>query len=178
MLDRMIQKNPILLFVSLILFIAVVVWIKMMMDEKKGQNSPEKEMIQKILQAVVPETEIYTPVYGYWRMHTGSYSRKCWYYAIGLTMEKMYIVPLIFAGKEIGYGQPMVLCKEQIGNIDCGKPGGRIHFLKFMDKNQKKIFEVIVEESNTKLDKTYPVNIMQVEETRAFMEKLEQWKNN
>lgn len=146
-------------------------------DEKMGENSSEKETLRRILQVVVPPGETYTPVYGYWMMHNGRNLKKCWYYAIGLTAEKMYIVPLTFAGKEIGYGKTMVLCREQIGSIDSGKPGGKIHFLKFMDQNQKKIFEVIVEESNTKMDQLYPVNIRQVEETREFMEKIQQWNH-
>lgn len=178
MLDKLIEEHAVLLFFGTILIISVIVWIKMHFDEKKGENSQEKAMVKKILQTVIPEYAECTPVYAYWRLNTGRHVTKCWYYAIGLTMEKMYIIPLIFADKEMGYGQPMVLLKEQIGAVDCGKPGGTMHFLKFMDKNQNKIFEVIVEESNTKIDKTYPVNIRQIEETREFMKKIQQWSQN
>lgn len=32
-----------------------------------------------------------------------------------------------------------------------------------------------MEEKNTKLDASYPVNVTQVEEVRSFIRKLEQW---
>lgn len=178
MIDKMIQNHTFLCLFGLILFGMAVIWIKERLNEKKGENSPEKQTVRSILQVVVPPGERYTPVYGYWLENAGVHQKKCWYYALGLTTEKMYIVPLTFAGKEIGYGKTMVLCREQIGSIDSGKPGGKIHFLKFMDQNQKKIFEVIVEESNTKMDQFYPVNIKQVEETREFMEKIQQWQRD
>lgn len=50
-------------------------------------------------------------------------------------------------------------------------------FLSFYDKKQKIVFRLIVEESNTKLDATYPVNIFQDKETREFMKLIEQWNN-
>ena len=175
MLDRLIEDYAVLLFFGAIVIIFVIMWIKTSFDEKKGVNSREKAAVNVILQKIVPEYPQSVPVYAYWRLNTGRHSCKCWYYALALTTERLYIVPLTFAGTEIGHGQPVVILKAQLGAVDCGKSGGKIHFIKFMDKNQNKILEVIVAERNTKLDKTYPVNIMQEEETRAFMQRLEQW---
>ncbi len=50
---------------------------------------------------------------------------------MGITDDRLYIVPLYIAGGEIGY---------------------------------KEIFKFTVDIKNTKLDKTYPVNITQTEE--------------
>ena len=177
MLDRLIEEHAVALFFGIFALIFLFVWIKTLFDEKKGINSPEKLAVNRILQALVPEYTQSVPVYAYWRLNTGRHSYKCWYYALALTTTKLYIVPLVFAGTEVGHGQPVVISKEQLGSVDCGKPGGKMHFIKLMDKNQNKILELIVEERNTKLDKTYPVNIMQEEETRAFMQRLEQWQN-
>lgn len=176
-MDRFMEEHPVLLFAIVFGIAFVFGWIKISIDEKKGINSEEKEKLQKILCAVIPEYEEYTPVYAYLRRNVGN-SVRCWYYAIGLTMEKMYIVPLTFAGNEIGYGDTIVIPKENLKKIDYGKLGGTVHELKFFDKNEKNILELTVEERNTKLDKTYPVNIMQADETRAFMQKIEQWSKD
>lgn len=177
MLDKLIEDYAVLLFIGIFVLVFVILWIKTSFEEKKGVNSQEKAAVNRILQTVVPEYAQSVPVYAYWRLNTGRHSYKCWYYALALTTERLYIVPLVFSGTEVGHGQPVVIMKEQLGAVDCGKPGGRMHFIKLMDKNNNKILEMVVEERNTKLDKTYPVNIMQEEETRAFMQRLEQWSS-
>lgn len=85
-------------------------------------------------------------------------------------------MPLIFGNKEIGHSKKIIIPKEYLGKISSNKPSDPLQHLKFFDKEQNLILEVIVEEKNTKLDKTYPVNIVQIEEVRAFMQIIEQWK--
>ena len=48
--------------------------------------------------------------------------------------------------------------------------------LKFYDKDQDAVLEITVEAKNTKFDKTYPVNIVQAEEVRAFAERIRLWQ--
>lgn len=178
MIDRMINEHPVLMFFGAFAIIVLIIWIKSCIDEKKGINSPEKQKVKEILQKIMQEYEDfreYVPVYAYKREDHARSSR-CWYYAIALTVDKMYVVPLIFGDKEIGHSKAVVIEKEITGNIDTGKPGGPIYFVEISDNNGNVILDFRLEEKNTKLDKTYPVNITQVEDARSFMQILEQWK--
>lgn len=177
MIDKVINEHPVLLFVILVAVVAIVIWIKSRIDEKKGINSPEKQRVKEILQKVMQEQEDYDeyiPIYAYRRQKYGRIVES-WYYAIALTESRMYEVPLIFGNKEIGHSKVGVISKESLSKIDTGKPGDALQHLKFYDQNKDVIFEVTVEEKNTKFDKTYPVNIMQIEEARAFVERIRQW---
>lgn len=176
-IDKVTESHPVLLFFILIAVVLIVVWIKSLFDEKKGINSPEKQRVREILQKVMQEQEDYNefiPVYAY-RRRSSRRSVTSWHYAISLTQSRMYVAPLIFGDKEIGHGKTVVISKEQLSKIDAGKPGDALQFLKFYDNNQEVILEVVVEEKNTKLDKSYPVNIVQIEEARAFVERIRQW---
>ncbi|MCI8937935.1 MAG: hypothetical protein HFI44_13975 [Lachnospiraceae bacterium] len=172
------MEHPVLMFFGVFAVGVLVVWIKSIFDEKKGIDSPEKRKIEEILQKIMQENKEfgeYVSVYAYQREDHARSSR-CWYYAIALTAEKMYVVPLTFGDKEIGHAKAVVIEKDWVDKIDTGKPGGPIYFIKCTDSNGKVILDFRLEEKNTKLDKTYPVNIVQVEEARAFMQILEQWK--
>ena len=80
------------------------------------------------------------------------------------------------AGKVIGYDKSFVIPKNSLGKIDSGKPGGAFRYVKLYDQNQKEFLKFEVNEVNTKMDKTMPLNIVQVEEFRAFVKKLDEWK--
>lgn len=157
----------------------LIILIKSHFDEKKGIDSPEKRKIGEILQKIMQEhKEIreYISVYAYQR-EDHARSVRCWYYAIALTADKMYVVPLIFGDKEIGHSQAIVIERDLVDKIDTGKPGGPIYFIKCLDGSGNVLLDFRLEEKNTKLDKTYPVNIVQVEEARAFVKVLEHWKH-
>lgn len=177
-IDKVIDNHPVLSFVILVAVIAIIIWIKSRIDEKKGINSPEKQRVKEILQKIMQEQEDYDeyiPIYAYRRQKYGRIVES-WYYAIALTESRMYAVPLIFGNKEIGHSKVGVISKESLSKIDTGKPGDALQHLKFYDQNKDVIFEVTVEEKNTKFDKTYLVNIMQIEEARAFVERIRQWQ--
>ena len=178
-IDKVVNNgHPILSLVVVVAVIAIIIWIKSRIDEKKGINSPEKQRVKEILQKIMQEQEDYDeyiPIYAYRRQNYGRIVES-WHYAIALTESRMYVVPLIFGNKEIGYSKVSVIAKEYLSKIDTGKPGDALQYLKFYDQNKDVIFEVTVEEKNTKFDKTYPVNIMQIEEARAFVERIRQWQ--
>ncbi len=148
---------------------------KYWLDGKKGTDSQERYKVLQILKEVIPAEEKYVPVYAYWE----DGSRRilhCKYYAMGITDDKLYIVPLYIAGEEIGYKESFVITRDRLGKIDSGKPGGGMRFVSLYDKNQKEIFKFTVDIKNTKLNKAYPVNITQTEEFHAFFAKLDEWK--
>ncbi len=148
---------------------------KYWLDSKKGTDSQARYKVLEILKKVIPAEEKYVPVYAYWvdgsrRILHGKY------YALGITDDKLYIVPLYIAGEEIGYKESFVITRDRLGKIDSGKPGGGMRFVYLYDKSKKEIFKFTVDIKNTKLDKAYPVNITQTEEFHAFFAKLDEWK--
>lgn len=142
---------------------------------KKGVNSKERYRVLEILKEVIPTGEKYVPIYAYQEIR---HKRPCEYYALGITDEKLYIVPLQITKKEISYKSGFVITRDSIGKIACGKPGGSMQFVWLYDKNQNEIIRFVAEENNTKISRTFPVNITQKEEYHAFLTKLEEWKNN
>lgn len=173
-MDYMIEEHPVLLFFLLFLSMLIFEYIRTFFNEKKGINSKERQNILDILRTTIPETEAYIPVYAHW---TNQYckSTNSVHYALGLTAEKLYIIPLQIAGNVIGYSTFSIIEKGSYKKLDCGKPGGPIHFVHFYDHENNIIFKFMLDEKNTKLSKGYPVNITQVEEVRNFMEQLEKW---
>jgi len=152
-------------------------WAKYLIDSNKGINSQARYKVLEILKKMIPAEEKYVPVYAYWQQGSRMISSGK-YYAMGITDDRLYIVPLYIAGEEIGYKDSYVITRDSLGKIDSGKSGGSMRFVYLYDKNQKEIFKFTVDEKNTKLDKSYPVNITQTSEFYAFFAKLDEWKNN
>ncbi len=155
--------------------IIVYYWVKYLIDSKKGINSQARYKVLEILKKVIPPEEKYVPVYAYWDQ-SSRWIASGKYYAMGITDDRLYIVPLHIAGEEMGYKECFVITRDSLGKIDSGKPGGGMRFVSLYDKNQKEIFKFTVDEKNTKLNKAYPVNITQTEEFHAFFAKLEEWE--
>ncbi len=149
----------------------IVVYIKMTIDEKKGENSIEKQKINAIVKNIVPDGETCTVCYGTredfsigggGRMITTTTEYS--YYGIGFRPGELYLVPLAFEGDEISYFEPKCFSKENLRKVEV--KNGRI-ILQDADENTLTLF---VTASNTKDDKYHPVNIQQQEETEAFFE--------
>lgn len=142
---------------------------------KKGVNSKERFRVLEILKEVIPAGEKYVPIYAYQEIR---HRRPCEYYALGITDDNLYIVPLQIAKKEINYKNGFVIARGNIGKIVCGKPGGSMQFVWLYDKEQNEIIRFVAEKNNTKISRTFPVNIAQAEEYHAFLEKLEEWRKS
>ena len=170
------DKHPMLMLGLFLAAFLLYSLIKYLYDKQKGKNSEERRRVLEILKAVIPVEESYVPVYAYWTEHYGK-SSKSWYYAMGITDEKLYVVPLHIAGKVIGYDKSFVIHKNSLGKVDSGKAGGTVRYVKLYDQDQKEFLKFEVNEVNTKMDKTMPFNIVQVEDFRAFAKKLDEWKS-
>ncbi len=171
-----IDNHPMLSLGIVAGLIIVYYMTKYFIDGKKGVDSQARFKVLEILKKVIPVEEEYVPVYAYWAQST-RWSKSSKYYALGITDDKLYVVPLYIAGEELGYKDSFVITRDNLGKIDSGKPGGGMRFVYLYDKNQKEIFKFTVDIKNTKLDREYPVNITQTEEFHAFFAKLEEWAN-
>lgn len=150
--------------------IFAIVWVKISMDEKKGENSEEKRMIREIVTGAVPEGASYTAAYGTREEFslggggrtvttTTTYS----YYAVAFKPGDLYLVPLSFQGGQINHSVPLHFGKDELGMLEAKKCR-----LTLYDKYKKELFTLFVVASNTKEDKFHPVNIQQKEEAEAF----------
>ena len=90
-MGKFYNEHPVLTFVLLFVLVIVCIWVKMSIDEKKGENSAEKQKIHEILRQKVSCYGQYIPVYAYQRETYGRKSVKSWHYALGITAEQLYI---------------------------------------------------------------------------------------
>lgn len=168
------MPSEIIFGIAVIAAVVVYVTVKMHFDEKKGEDSEEKKAIAALIKKIVPEGESYTPAYAYWEIKT-RYSVRSWYYAIGFNSERIYIVPLSFAGKEMSYGDYSVLEKKNLGLVNGQRDAKVMSWATFYDEEQKEIISLWVNESNTRDYKYHPVNIQQKEAMAAFARLVNQW---
>ncbi len=174
----MIQKmadylgvSPKAVIIGIVGFIiaAIIVYIKISIDEKKGVNSQEKEDIRKIISNLIPDGQQYTAayahskeVYGGARMQREVYH----YYAVGFRPDQtdhMWIVPIGVEGGKIVYTQPVKASAENLTHVS-----GNEYMLAMNFPDKKAKYIISVDGSNTKMGKECQVNIQQQEEAKAF----------
>ena len=160
----------IIIGVAAVVVLFIIVWVKISIDEKKGENSGEKQKVKDIVKKAVPNGESYTAAYGTRETlalggggRTVTMTTSYWYYAVAFKPGDLYLVPLSFDGGDISYGEPVHYGKEDLGMAEA-KNG----YLTLFDKERKEIMTLFVVASNTKEDKYHPVNIQQKEEAEAF----------
>lgn len=166
------ESKYIVIGVVAVVVLFVIFYIKATIDEKKGENSEEKQKVKDIIKKVVPEPETYTAAYAIWeKIDIGGGGRTItttthyWYYAVGFKQGSLYVVPLSFDGGDMSYGEAMSFTKENVGMVNA-KEGDS--WMTLYDLEQKEMINFIVGPSNTKDDKYHPVNIQQKEEYQAF----------
>ena len=54
----------IIIGVAAVVVLFIIVWVKISIDEKKGENSGEKQKVKDIVKKAVPNGESYTAAYG------------------------------------------------------------------------------------------------------------------
>ncbi len=168
------ESKYIVIGVVALVVLFVIFYIKATIDEKKGENSEEKQKVKDIIKKVVPDPEAYTAAYAIWeKIDIGGGGRTItttthyWYYAVGFKTGSLYVVPLSFDGGDMSYGEAMSFSKENVGMVNA-KEGDSWMTLYDLEKNE--MVNIIVGPSNTKDDKYHPVNIQQKEEYQAFCE--------
>ena len=168
------ESKYIVIGVVALVVLFVIFYIKATIDEKKGENSEEKQNVKDIIKKVVPDPEAYTAAYAIWeKIDIGGGGRTItttthyWYYAVGFKTGSLYVVPLSFDGGDMSYGEAMSFSKENVGMVNA-KEGDSWMTLYDLEKNE--MVNIIVGPSNTKDDKYHPVNIQQKEEYQSFCE--------
>lgn len=166
------MNNYVVIGIVAAVVLFVIIYIKITIDEKKGENSEEKQKIKDIVKKTVPNSETYTIAYGTREEFSlGGGGRrvttttKYWYYGVAFKQGDLYLVPLDFAGGDISYSEPIHMVKDEFGMAET-----RNGLLTLYSKDRKEPMNFFVVASNTKEDKYHPVNIQQKEEAAAFMQ--------
>jgi len=145
--------------------LAVLIFIKIHIDEKKGVNSQEKADVRKIITNLVPDGAGYTAAYAH-SVETYGRRKVYHYYAIGFKPEEtdhIWVVPIGVETGKIVYTEPMRLSAENVSYIQGNSVSLIIHF-----PDTKNLCILTVEASNTKIGKECQVNIQQPDEAAAF----------
>lgn len=160
----------------------IIVYVKMTLDEKKGMNSEEKQVINNIIMKLVPEAEKYTKLYATWEdfdFRTGGRSVTTTttykYYGVAFNKEALWLVPLSFAGGDISHGDAVMFNKENLGAVNADK---NKLWVELYDKEHNMVAALMAAASNTKDDKYHPVNIQQKEEVTQFQADMAEFMMN
>lgn len=164
-----------LFIVIAMVIVFVIVYSKLIIDERKGKNSKEKQQIFDIIEKLVPKGATYTKIYGTWQQQDVSGQRRFSskviykYYGVAFNENNVWLIPITFENGTISHGKIIAYNKENLGAVNSDKSK---LWLRFFDKELNYISGIMVAASNTKEDKMHPVNIQQKEEVVKFKEAM------
>lgn len=161
-----------------VVFIVVVfiyVTIKDKINRKKAQSGEDREHVWNILQSSVPQIEKYTRAYGCWEWSTYQGKKTTttyWYYGLAFNQDRIYVVPLSCEGGDVSYSNAYCIEKSDVAIVN-SKKGEQ--WVELYDRGQQEVLSVSVFPENLNDDKYHPVNIIQPDEARAFIEWKDKW---
>ena len=165
----------ILMVVALIAVIYIFVTIQEKRNRKKALEGDDRVRVWEILEKEVPDVQNYTRAYARWEWSTYAGRRTTtsyWYYGIAFNSDCIYVVPLSAEGGDIGYSNGGVIYKDQLGAVNSKKGA---NWVELYDKDRKEIVSLMVFAENLKDDKYHPVNIIQTDEEKKFLDWKEKW---
>ena len=165
----------ILMVVALIVVIYIFVTIQEQRNRKKALEGDDRVRVWEILEKNVPDVQNYTRAYARWEWSTYAGRRTTtsyWYYGIAFNSDCIYVVPLSAEGGDISYSNGGVIYKDQLGVVNSKKGA---NWVELYDKDRKEIVSLMVFAENLKDDKYHPVNIIQTDEEKKFLDWKEKW---
>lgn len=169
----MFETKYIIIGVAVVVLLFIIFYIKESINEKKGQNGPDKQAIKDIVAKLVPDADSFTVAYAIWwdKKYSGggrtiTTTTHYWHYAIAFKPGMIYTIPLFYGNGDVSYGEPKCLTKENLGMVNA-KAGE--NWISFYDLDREEILSLSVTWYNTKEDEIHPVNIQQKPEYEAFI---------
>ncbi len=165
----------VMITVGVIVVVVIFVLIRDKINRGKASTGEDKQKVMDILQNKAPEAEKYTRAYATWEWETYQ-GRKTtttyWYYAVAFNQESIYIVPLSFDSGDMKSGDAYCIRKSDLGVVNTKK--GQ-NWVELYDKEQKEIVSLTVSGEYLKDDRYHPVNIIQPDAEKAFLEWKDKW---
>ena len=161
------SKEQIILLLILIVGIAIFVFVKEHINEKKAKTGEDLAKVRAVLSRLLPDSTSYTTAYAFykWSKYQGR-SKKTWYchYAIAFRSGELFVVPIQYAGGEVSaQSRGVLLTPENVGRVESDGAGPVI-----FGKDGQEICHFRVLAGYTRQDRYEPFNISQLEESRAF----------
>ena len=161
--------------VGLLVVIFIFVTIKDKINRKKAETSGDKEAVLNIMKKVVPDLENYVGAYGRWEWTTyqgRSQRTSYWYYGVAFNNERIYVVPLSCEAGDFSYSGSFCIEKKDVAIVNSKKGAA---WVELYDMHQKELLSLMVLAENLKDDKYHPVNILQPDAEKAFIEWKDRW---
>ena len=163
-----------IIIVAIIIVGVIFLTIKEKINLKKAATGEDKEKLRNIVSRAVGDLAGYTVAYASWEWQTYQ-GRKTitsyWYFGIAFNADRIHIVPISRTGEDSGK-QPYTIERSDVGLVN-SKPGQS--WVELYDKGQNEIVSLMVLAENTKEDSYHPVNIIQEEESKAFVAWKDMW---
>lgn len=175
MTENLTVPQMIAITVVAVVLVTIYVVVKDKINKKKAGTGEDQQAVLGILRNEVPDLGNYTTAYAKWQWETYQGNRTTttyWYFAVAFNKERIHIVPLSFDKGSISHSAPYYLEKEDLGLINSKKGA---NWIEFYDKGQKEIVSLMVEGENLHDDKFHPVNIIQPDAEKAFIEWKDAW---
>jgi len=169
-----------IVLIVVIIFVAsfIYVSIKEKVNRGKASNGEDKKAVADAVNAIVPAGEACTSAFATWeftkwqgKTKTTSY----WYYGIAFNDNMITIVSLDFNRGDLVVKNSVVIEKQDVGIVNSKKGES---WVELYDNSQKEIVSLMVLPENLNDDKFHPLNILQKEETEAFVSWKDKWMDD
>lgn len=162
---------------TIIVFVVATIYvlIRDKVNHGKAQTGEDRAALWGILERAVPEIGSYTRAYGCWEWTTYQGKRRTtqyWYYGLAFNADRLWVIPLSCEGGDISYSSPYCIEKKDVGIVNSKKGNC---WVELYDRNCNEILSLTVFEENLNDDRYHPLNIVQAEEAKAFLQWKEQW---
>lgn len=159
-------------------FIYVIIHDKF--NRKKAMNGEDRENFISMMKRATQNAPGYSYAYARWEWTTWQGNRsttKYWYYGIAFNRDDLLVAPLSIEDGDFGYKDIFRVDKSTVYCVN-GFLKGTSPWVELYDKDMKEIISIMVEEENLKDDKYHPVNLLQPDESKAFVEWVQNWMDD
>ena len=168
---------------SIIVFVVVVaaafiyVIIHDKINRKKAMTGEERENFISMMKRAIQSPENYTIAYAVWEWTTWqgrTSTTKYWYYGIAFNRDELLVAPVSVEDGDFSYKDVFRVDKASVYCVNAFLKGTS-PWVELYDKDMKEMISLMVMEENLKDDRYHPVNILQPDESKAFVEWAQNW---
>lgn len=173
-------KLSIIAFVVVVVAAFVYVIIHDKFNRKKAMTGEDRENFLNMMRKAIPNASSYTIAYAGWEWTTwqGRQSTtKYWYYGIAFNRDELLVAPISVEDGDFSYKDLFRVDKSSVYCVNASLKG-YAPWVELYDKDMKEMISIMVQAENLKDDRYHPVNILQPDEHKAFVEWAQNWMND
>ena len=172
--------QTVIVFVIVVAAVFIYVIIHDKFNRKKALSGEDREALINVMTKAIPNAASYTIAYAVWEWTTWQGNRsttKYWYYGIAFNRDELLVAPLSIDDGDIGYKDIFRVDKSNVYCVNAFLKGVS-PWVELYDRDMKEIISLMVMEENLKDDRYHPVNILQPDEFKAFVEWAQSWMDD